>query len=190
PDIDGLPAPISELTKTPRKYGLHGTLKPPFALADGVGYADLLAAVEAFAAEMPRFALDGLVISRLGGFVALAPRGDTWPLTRLACGVVEALEPFRAPLSEAALAKRRAGGLSPRQEALLQRFGYPYVMDQFRFHLTLTGKLPEAEAEAVRHVLARHLETLLAGPVPVRDLALFGEDPQGRFHEITRGPLA
>lgn len=30
PAIDGLPRDISEITASPRKYGLHGTIKPPF----------------------------------------------------------------------------------------------------------------------------------------------------------------
>ncbi|MEO1551545.1 MAG: DUF1045 domain-containing protein [Pseudomonadota bacterium] len=190
PQIEGLPAPISELTATPRKYGFHGTLKPPFVLADGCTPADLRAGLERFAAEVSAFALERLVVSRLGGFVALTPEGDTGPLSRLACGVVEALEGYRAPLSAAALAKRPAAGLSPRQEALLTRFGYPYVFDQFRFHMTLTGRLDGPVADAVRARLEAHLAPILAEPVPVADLALFGEDAQGRFHEIDRVPLA
>ena len=33
-EVAGLPCPVSELTETPRKYGFHGTLKPPFHLSD------------------------------------------------------------------------------------------------------------------------------------------------------------
>ncbi|PKP65441.1 MAG: phosphonate metabolism protein, partial [Alphaproteobacteria bacterium HGW-Alphaproteobacteria-8] len=35
PIVPGLPGPVEELTRAPRKYGLHGTLKPPFRLAQG-----------------------------------------------------------------------------------------------------------------------------------------------------------
>lgn len=37
-----------------------------------------------------------------------------------------------------------AAGLSPRQVELLDRWGYPYVMDQFRMHMTLSDPLNES----------------------------------------------
>ncbi|CAN0603711.1 unnamed protein product, partial [Ectocarpus sp. 12 AP-2014] len=41
PNVDGLPDSIDALTQTPRKYGFHGTIKPPFRLADGETQASL-----------------------------------------------------------------------------------------------------------------------------------------------------
>ena len=39
-------------------------------------------------------------------------------------------------------------GLTDRQEALLTQWGYPYVMEEFRFHITLTGALDPAHLDA------------------------------------------
>ncbi len=108
----------------------------------------------------------------------------------LAARVVSALDHHRAPPDAAELARRRAAGLSVAQEQNLARWGYPYVMDTFRFHFTLTDRLPEGESDAVRAALASHLGPLLSSPVPLADLCLFAEDRGGMFHLLNRYALA
>jgi hypothetical protein len=85
--------------------------------------------------------IPSLEVRRLGGFIAVVPTEPSAALADLAAATVAALDPFRAPPSEAELARRRKARLSDRQEALLMKWGYPYVMEEFRFHLTLTGRL-------------------------------------------------
>lgn len=189
PDVDGLPAPSRELTATPRKYGLHGTIKPPFRLAEGQDFDALHAAFNEFCARQAPARTDGLALSRLGSFLALTPQGDTGALTALAGRAVQELDSFRAPLSELELARRRKARLSENQEAHLQAWGYPYVLDEFRFHITLTGRLPSAEAEQVRAALAPHLKPVLPEPFVIDALTLCGEDRDGLFHELHRVPL-
>lgn len=190
PALKDLPAPIiAEVTETPRKYGFHGTLKPPFRLAEGSSQAALEAELAALASELPAVALEGLVLHRLGGFLALTPEGDTRALARLAADVVTGLDHHRAPASEGELARRRTAGLSPAQEANLARWGYPYVMDEFRFHFTLTGKLAPDISNAVEAALAPVFAPLLPRPFTVRDLVLFGEDETGKFHILHRYAL-
>ncbi len=114
-----------------------------------------------------------------------------WPTTAaLAARVVSALDHHRAPPDAAELARRRAAGLSVAQERNLARWGYPYVMDTFRFHFTLTDRLAEGEADAVRAALASHLGPLLPAPVLLADLCLFAEDRSGMFHLLNRYALA
>ena len=190
PEIDGLPRPVTEITATPRKYGLHGTIKPPFRRAEGTTHQDLENAVESLATRLSPVTLDGLALNRIGSFLALTIVGDQTPLAALAGKVVEDLDTFRAPPTEAELARRRKSRLSPRQEALLAQWGYPYVMDEFRFHITLTGRLAKGEAEQVQTALTPHLAPLLPVPFTVRDLTLIGEDENGMFHEIQRFALS
>ena len=142
--------------EAPRRYGFHGTLKAPFGLAAGASEGELLCAVGSFAAA--RRALSGptLRLSEMAGFLALAPSEPFDELDRLAADCVAAFDGFRAPATEAELTRRRRTGLSARHEALLLRWGYPYVMDAFRFHMTLTERLDKeglarerAEAEAM-----------------------------------------
>ncbi len=181
--------PLTEITATPRKYGLHATMKPPFRLAPGQTEEALAEALAAFGAGEARVTLDTLEIARLGRVLALSPVGDETALNALAAATVRAFDPFRAPPTEAEMARRRAAGLSPAHEANLRAWGYPYVMDAFRFHITLTGDLPSATLDAVADALAPTLAPLLPRPFVIDALSLMGEDGDGRFHLIHRQGL-
>jgi hypothetical protein len=187
PEVNGLD--VAAITATPRKYGLHATMKPPMRLAKGCSLADLEAACATLAATQAPVTLDGLQLARLGRFLALRPLGDESALNALAAACVRDLDAFRAPAPEAELARRRANGLSPEQDQNLVTWGYPYVLDQFRFHITLSGKLPKPELPSVEAALQAHLIPLLPTPFVIKDLALMGEDTEGRFHLIHRYAL-
>jgi len=185
-----LPVDVAKITQTPRKYGLHATIKPPFALAAGHDVDALHAACAALCARLAPVTLDGLALERLGGFLALRPVGDQDQLNALAAACVSGLDLFRAPASQAELDKRRARGLSAVQERNLLDWGYPYLMDDFRFHITLTGRLPKAQRGPVLDLLDLHLVPLLPTPFVISDLALTGEDADGRFHLLHRYTLS
>lgn len=184
----GLPA--AEITKEPRKYGFHGTIKPPFRLAEGRDFAGLTDAVAALAARMAPVVMPGLRMKNIDGFLALIPEGDPAALQVLAAEVVRSLEPFRAPLTEAEVAKRRPERLTPRQRELLDTFGYPFVMEEFRFHLTLTDRLPGPLAAEAAAILGAHFAPVLPRPFRINDLCLFGEGESGRFHLLHRYTLS
>ena len=129
PHIHGLDEDISSLTQTPRKYGFHGTIKPPFRLAEGTTFEELSSATETLCHDLEALTLEGLELSRLGRFLALTVTGDTKPLADLAAKVVQSLDTFRAMPSDPELAKRRKANLSERQDAYLMQWDYPYVME-------------------------------------------------------------
>ena len=185
PAVDG----IAEATETPRRYGFHGTLKPPFKLAKGAIEAELVKKTAALAVSTPSVRLSGLALARLGQFLALVPKEETTALGELAFACVSKLDQFRRPASPAELNRRRAAGLSPRQDDLLKKWGYPFVAEEFRFHLTLTGKLGVREQDRMFDVLSAHLPAL-TGPFAIRSIALVGEDQDGHFRLIDRYPLA
>lgn len=189
PETADLPRPLAEITATPRRYGFHATMKPPFRLAQDTTLAALMHDLAAICDRLDPVTLEGLRLSRLGGFLALTPEGDTTALDALAAEAVTALDRHRTPPPPAELARRRKSGLSPAQEANLTRWGYPYVLGEFRFHITLTGNLPQKRAEAVAQHLAPRLAPLLPRPWRVDSLCLMGEDQDGFFHLIHRYPL-
>jgi putative phosphonate metabolism protein len=170
------PLQLATLTAEPRRYGFHGTLKPPFALASGVTVEALLAFAADFARRQATLTIDAVDLALLDGFIALVPRLAPPALDALAAECVRAFDAFRAAPDETELARRRSNGLSARQDALLVRWGYPYVMEEFRFHLTLTGRLSEAERTGVWSALSQMTEPLRRLPVPVRDLVVFAQD--------------
>lgn len=184
PDIKGL----CEATAAPRKYGFHGTLKPPFCLASGETLGGLITALADLARQTKAAQIDGLDVTALGRFLALTPRGDTLGLNRIAAECVTKLDRFRAPATEQKLARRRKTGQSVRQEALLLQWGYPYVLDEFRFHMTLTGRLAKHEVTKWKDTAEAMLPPLPC-PFDINEIALCGEREDGRFEVIQRLPL-
>ncbi len=181
-------AGIEAFTATPRKYGFHGTLKPPFRLAEGMDDGTLQSDVEALAARLSPVKVDAMVASSISHFVALVPEGDATDLAALAFECVSALDSYRRPAAPEELARRRAAGLTSAQEGYLDQWGYPYVDTEFRFHLTLTGALDEADRAAVLDAAERLLPNL-PRPFEIGSIALVGERTDGRFELIQRYAL-
>ncbi|HEV7258106.1 MAG TPA: DUF1045 domain-containing protein [Bosea sp. (in: a-proteobacteria)] len=172
-DADGWPG----LTAEPRRYGFHATLKAPFELANGRNEGQLRAFAHQIAAGLSAVPLAGLAVTALGRFVALTPAEPSTALQKLAFDIVQAFEPFRAPLSAADLERRLASPLTPAHRAYLEAYGYPYVGDAFRFHMTLTGSLqPEVVGQIKSALVRAHAEAVPAGPVAIDRMALFRQD--------------
>ena len=162
---------IAEVTADARLYGLHATLKPPMRLAQG--WAPFVEAVAALADRLAPFDLPELRVTNLSGFLALREAASCPALHALADACVEALDPHRAPPTPAELARRRRGGLSEQEEALLARWGYPAVFETWRFHMTLTRRLPDAERTGWREAAEAHLASALSVPRRVEDICVF-----------------
>ncbi len=173
------PLAAAELTVAPRRYGWHGTLVPPFRLAPGVASVDVLNAARGWAARQRAFPLP-VEAALLGRFVALRPAaapGDD-ALRALAADALRTLDALRAKPPASEIERRLAAPLTGRQRELLLAWGYPYVFDEFRFHMTLTDSLADDHACAalIDHWRA---ETARLGPLPVDGAALFVEPSPG-----------
>jgi putative phosphonate metabolism protein len=172
-------AAIDAMTVNARRYGFHATLKPPFRLAAGRTPEELDAAVARFAASSAAAVAPRLTLARLGGFFALVPAAEAPGLHALADEVVRAFDDFRAPPTEAELARRDQASLTPRQRELLSTWGYPYVLDEFGFHLTLTDRIPHQQRAQVERVLSDWFAAFLGADLPVDALAVFTEAEPG-----------
>lgn len=186
PVLPGIDNP-REITVEPSRYGFHGTIRAPFRPAVGVGEDLIRSTVADLANTLSPVICEGLRTEVLQGFVALTAVGCEAALLDLGAAVVEGTNALRAPLTEAEIARRRPDRLSSRQRDLLDRWGYPYVMEEFRFHLTLTDRLDDPEP--VRAALEGYFAPVLPRPFVIEDLCLFGEDAAGRFHLIHRYAL-
>lgn len=167
------PAAWEAMTEAPRRYGFHATLKAPFRLAEGVGLPEIEQATDALAKELTAPSLR-LAIQNIGSFLALCPINPPNVLATLAGRCVEVLEPFRAQLTPEEVAKR-GPKLSPRQNEYLHQWGYPYVFEEFRLHLTLTGSLSEPARSDALERLHHAITPLLTREVRLADLCLFVE---------------
>ncbi|RED44868.1 DUF1045 domain-containing protein [Aestuariispira insulae] len=191
PIIGLAPSQIDQITKVPARYGFHATLKPPFHLAADRSLEELEAQLTTISRGLTGFSIPGFQISRIGDFLALTPAKPVPELRQLSDRLVVELDSFRAPPNEAELARRRKKRLTARQEQLLDQWGYPYVMEEFKFHMTLTGPLGAVELSRLRSILFSKIEHLLYRPASVGEVCLFG-DPGGGppFRLIRRYPFS
>ena len=171
---------LLNLTQSANRYGFHATIKAPMALADGATEADLRAALTSFAAEHARFSIGKLKLASLDGFLALIPENPSEKLQDFAAHVVESFEVFRAPMSVKDRAARLGKGLTERQVELLDGYGYPYVFEQFQFHMTLTDRLSAEDATDIAKAATTWFSPILDDEVVIDSLSLFVEPEKGR----------
>lgn len=175
------PEELREITAQPRRYGFHATLKAPFSLSGSHTLDDLKARMQALAATLKPLALGPMQTATLGDFVALVPARASDELMALAAACVTGLDDLRTPLSEADLARRRVETLDPREQALLRQYGYPYVLERFRFHLTLSGPVAPSMAQRVLQAVAAPVAQLnTTAPLVLDRLCLFVEPAPGQ----------
>lgn len=178
----------NELTRRPRKYGFHATIKPPFHLADHARFEQLNAQTHDLCAALKPITLTSLRLTQIGRFFALTAPEEHAQISAIAAEMVTKLDPFRAPLTQAELERRDSPRLSDRKRTLLQTWGYPHVLDQFNFHLTLTG--PTNNPDDTRTLLEQELASVLDFPMEFNALCLLGEDERGTFNLLERIPLS
>lgn len=180
-----------ELTGDPRKYGFHATLKAPMALAPGKSEAELVSACTVFAATPRTIPRVRPVVGSISGFIAVIPAQPQPELIQLAADCVSAFDPFRAPLTEKDRARRNPAQLTPVQREHLDRWGYPYVMDEFRFHMTLTGRIAADRREFVLAMLQGRFATIGMETLAIDRITLFRQDSaNSRFRIVKQFALA
>ncbi|WP_250467519.1 DUF1045 domain-containing protein [Caballeronia sp. GAFFF2] len=168
-----------DITRAPRRYGWHATIVPPFHCASGVQPADVLAAARAWASSVTRFEMP-VRVAEMGRFVALraSEESDDERLRAMAASALQALAAVRAMPSAGDSERRIVDGMSERQIALVREWGYPYVFDEYRFHMTVCDSLDDTHARgSVVSAWTRKIDTL--GALPVHGAALFVESAPG-----------
>jgi len=179
------PACCPDAIVDPRRYGFHATLKAPFRLAPGRDGGKLETAMAEFARRKMPFSAPTLRLAELDGFLALRPAASTRMLGALAEDCLRSFDHFRAPASVDEL-RRRGAGLDLRQAELLACWGYPYVLDQYRFHLTLTGRLDENTRGRLRTVLEPLTAILADQPLAVESICLFVQPTTEEAFQLRR----
>jgi hypothetical protein len=177
-------------TETPARYGFHATLKPPFRLNSTASYEELETATQILAESLRSVTISNLVLRDMDGFLALVPEHQEESLSQLADVCVTALDPLREPPDEAEKQRRKSQGLTTRQAEYLETWGYPYVFQDYRFHITLTNKLAPAEMQQAQELAAEHFADVLGKPLNISTLTLFAEpDPAAAFVVKKQFPL-
>ncbi|WP_233840467.1 DUF1045 domain-containing protein [Dyella sp. 2HG41-7] len=188
--IEQLPAieveRLRALTINVRRYGWHATLCAPFALTESARYDDLRREVVDIA-QRSRTIEVPLQLDKLAGFLALRPSVEEQPIKALAERCVRQLNALRAPNTEAAW-RRRAPHLDGVELALFRQFGYPYVLDRFRFHMTVAAPADDGQERSIREWFAPFLAKGLAARIEALTLC-YEKAPDRPFEVIERIPL-
>lgn len=174
-----------DITADPRKYGFHATLKAPMALVSGRTEAELMAACATFAGQPRTIPVIRPVVDTISGFIAVIPAEPVDALRQLAADCVREFDSIRAALTAEDRARRKPEKLTERQRDYLDRWGYPYVMEEFRFHMTLTGRLDAERRGPILEMLRTRFASLRLGTLAIDRLALFKQDDaKARFRII------
>jgi putative phosphonate metabolism protein len=177
---------MKPLTTEPARYGFHATLKAPFRLAEDVSEPDLIAAMTAFARTQAPVDLGYLAVKRIAGFIALAPKTPPSQLGDFAALCVQTFDEFRAPMNADERLRRLRAPLTYSQQRYLDRWGYPYVLDEFRFHMTLTDSLPDDVSDPLSQALHQIYAPIDIAHI-INDISLCAQSqPNERFREIAR----
>lgn len=177
-------------TESPRRYGLHATLKPPFRLARNATVEDLQVALRDFASRHDCFEAPPLQVASLGRFLALTLSEQSDKFSSFAASCVSEFDRFRAPATEQDLAQRLRDSLSAREREHVMRWGYPYVFDTWKFHISITGSLPPQSLPPLEQSLRRHFAPVCEEPIPVDSVCIFRElSPGAPFCIIDRVSL-
>ncbi len=181
---------FAKIPSAPGRYtGLHALFRAPFALRDGVGVDALKSRLISFAAGRKSAETGPLTLAREGRFLVLRPVEPTPMLEWLAAQCVAAFEDFAAPPSDVERTAHASPNLTDYQRLLLESFGDPFVLSEYRFYITLTGPLDKTHLERVAQALWPVLEEICNSGVTVDGLSLFGDSggrsPMrliGRYH--------
>jgi len=187
----GLPADLAaEATARPRWYTLHGTIVAPFRPADGADAGHLAQALRSFCGRRAALRTGPMRLTRLTRFLVLMPESGTATLDWLAADCVTHFNAFRAPTTPEDMARYPADRHSQRQRAHVRQFGYPYVLSDFLFHITLAGPLSDEQLDKVEEALEPHLADVVGAPLEINSLSLL-TDPGGNapFQLVERCPL-
>jgi hypothetical protein len=178
------------ITADARRYGFHATLKAPFRLGEDRSVDALEEAIADLARAHAPFSLGPLRVSTLAfgagrGFVALTPSARSAPLAALEADALQKLDLFRAEMTEADRARRKPERLTDRKRELLERWGYPYVLDQFRLHFTLSNAV--VDPTSLANALGADFARLVPDPdFRVDALALFVEAAPSAAFQVAR----
>ena len=166
------------LTATPRRYGFHATLKAPFHLASGCTLDELIVALDEGAKLQHRFVLPQLRVTQLDNFLALSLARECPDADRTAAWCVTHFDRFRAPLTNRELSRRRHPYLTDAENLLLEKWGYPYLLDRFRFHFSLTGSLAAVDEESrtrLQSAASHFFDAMVREPLVFDSVSIFEE---------------
>ncbi len=176
----------NEITALPRRYGFHATLKAPFYLSPSCTERQLVNALHSFAGLGHAVRSFTPTLRLLDDFFAAVPSQADATIEDLPASCTTIFDAYRAPMSPQERARRIALGLNQSQIQNLDRWGNPYVLSEFRFHMTLTGRVPARRRKAIQASLLATMHRLpVERSIAIDRLTLLKQgSPDGFFRVV------
>lgn len=180
---------LKDYCEKPAKYGFHATLKAPFRLKRNVKTKDFYDVISHIAAQHSRFKIKGLKIVYRKKFTFITSRKEIKSLINLENDLVKHLDTFRAELNKTEIKKRNPDSLTFKQNKYLKEWGYPFVLDQFKFHMTLMNQNNNKLSNKQKLELEKLIYKISNNLLEFNEISLLGENKNGYFEEIKRFKL-
>ncbi len=180
---------LKDYCEEPAKYGFHATLKAPFRLKRNVKTKNFYDVISHIAAQHSRFKIKGLKIVYSKKFTLITSRKPNKLLINLEKDLVKHLDTFRAELNKTEIKKRIPDSLTFKQNKYLKEWGYPFVFDQFKFHMTLMNQNNNKLSNKQKLELEKLIYKISNNVIEFNEISLLGENKNGHFEEIKRFKL-
>lgn len=180
---------LKDYCEEPAKYGFHATLKAPFRLKRNVKTKNFYDVISHIAAQHSRFKIKGLKIVYSKKFTFITSRKPNKLLINLENDLVKHLDTFRAELNKTEIKKRIPDSLTFKQNKYLKEWGYPFVFDQFKFHMTLMNQNNNKLSNKQKLELEKLIYKISNNVIEFNEISLLGENKNGHFEEIKRFKL-
>ena len=180
---------LKDYCEEPAKYGFHATLKAPFRLKRNVKTKNFYDVISHIAAQHSRFKIKGLKIVYSKKFTFITSRKPNKLLINLENDLVKHLDTFRAELNKTEIKKRIPDSLTFKQNKYLKEWGYPFVFDQFKFHMTLMNQNNNKLSNKQKLELEKLIYKISNNVIEFNEISLLGENKNGYFEEIKRFKL-
>jgi hypothetical protein len=170
---------------------MHGTLKPSFELSPHTTEQELLTVATLVCRGLAPLKLPALELGEIANIVSLVLEASSVELENFATYCVRAFDGYRRALTPDQEEVFRKNRLTVHQEQMLEHWGYPYVNEEFDFHISLTDPIPdERERHRVKDVLEGIAAPVLRKPLIMRELAVFKQNgTQESMSVIARIPF-
>ena len=173
-----------------KKYGFHGTLIPPFKLNKNYSTNLLFKKTEDIAKKFKKFKFYKFKLKKMNNFYAFVQNKKNNNINKLSNRLVRELFKFRSPLTKKEIDRRNPSKLSKLQLNILYKWGYPYLMSEFNFHMTLASEVTGNKLYLELKKIERNKEIILNEINNFDKIYIFGENQKGMFENLENFSLS
>ena len=173
-----------------KKYGFHGTLIPPFKLNKNYSTNTLFKKTEDIAKKFKKFKFYKFKLKIINNFYAFIQNKKNSDINKLSNRLVKELFKFRSPLTKKEIDKRNPSKLSKLQLNILYKWGYPYLMTEFNFHMTLASEVTGNKLYSELKKIEKKKEIILNEINNFDKIYIYGENQKGMFENLENFSLS